>query len=106
MSELILPSRRGFLAGLGALIAAPAIVHAQSLMPIKPLPISEVLWQWGNGTYIELRQIDTVSMQYISESYLDGIQGIPSYWCENARKLSVWPRDNLHNPGELVVRRG
>ena len=31
-------SRRGFIAGLGALIAAPAIVRASSLMPVKALP--------------------------------------------------------------------
>jgi hypothetical protein len=29
------PSRRGFLVGLGAVIAAPAIVRASSLMPVK-----------------------------------------------------------------------
>jgi hypothetical protein len=29
------PSRRGFLIGLGAVIAAPAIVRATSLMPVK-----------------------------------------------------------------------
>lgn len=33
---MIVPSRRGFLAGLGAVIAAPAIVRASSLMRIKP----------------------------------------------------------------------
>lgn len=38
MSNLILP-RRSFLAGLGALVAAPAIVRAESLMPIKTLEI-------------------------------------------------------------------
>lgn len=31
-------SRRGFLAGLGALIAAPAIVKATSIMPVKVYP--------------------------------------------------------------------
>jgi hypothetical protein len=36
MTNLISPSRRGFLTGLGAvLIAAPAIVRAGSLMPVK-----------------------------------------------------------------------
>ena len=29
--------RRGFLAGLGALIAAPAIVRASVIMPVKPM---------------------------------------------------------------------
>ncbi len=32
---IIEPSRRGFIAGLASLIAAPAIVRAGSLMPVK-----------------------------------------------------------------------
>lgn len=32
---MIQPSRRGFISGLAALIVAPAIVKASSLMPIK-----------------------------------------------------------------------
>jgi hypothetical protein len=36
--QLLIPSRRGFLAGLGAFaFAAPAIVRASSLMPVKAL---------------------------------------------------------------------
>jgi len=37
MTNLIL-SRRGFLAGLGSLLAAPAVVKAENLMPIFPWP--------------------------------------------------------------------
>lgn len=36
METLIQPSRRGFLTGLAGLVAAPALVKATSLMPIKP----------------------------------------------------------------------
>jgi len=39
---IIKPTRRGFLIGLGALLAAPAIVRATSIMPVKALP-AEVL---------------------------------------------------------------
>lgn len=35
--------RRKFLAGLGAMLAAPAIVHAGNLMPIKALPQAPVV---------------------------------------------------------------
>lgn len=38
MSDLILP-RRAFLTGLAGLFAAPAIVRAASLMPVKALPV-------------------------------------------------------------------
>lgn len=35
MSDLILPSRRRFLLGAGALLAAPAIVRVASIMPVS-----------------------------------------------------------------------
>ena len=34
---MIVSSRRGFLIGLGAMMAAPAIVHAGNLMPVRAL---------------------------------------------------------------------
>lgn len=33
-------ARRKFLIGLGSMLAAPAIVHAGNLMPIKALPLT------------------------------------------------------------------
>ena len=35
MSELIIPSRRGFLAGLVGVIAAPAVVSITNIMPVS-----------------------------------------------------------------------
>lgn len=35
----MLTSRRSFLVGLGALVAAPAIVRASGIMPVKPMLI-------------------------------------------------------------------
>src|SRR5690349_137089 len=35
----MLVTRRGFLGGLGLLLAAPAIVKAASLMPVRQLPL-------------------------------------------------------------------
>ena len=41
MTDIIHPTRRGFLLGLGAaLVAGPAIVRAGSLMPVKSLPLT------------------------------------------------------------------
>ena len=41
-------SRRGFLSGIASLLAAPAIVRASSLMPVKALPtvptLEELFW--------------------------------------------------------------
>lgn len=53
---IILPRRR-FLQGLAALIAAPAIVRFESLMPVHALPPEEFIqrteWQWyRNGVPI------------------------------------------------------
>ena len=42
MAELILP-RRKFLMGAAALFAAPAIVRASSLMPVKSMPTGTTL---------------------------------------------------------------
>lgn len=38
MSTLIKPTRRGLIIGLGSLIAAPAVVRAQNIMPVKVIP--------------------------------------------------------------------
>jgi len=38
MGDLIKPSRRGLITGLASLIAAPALVRASSLMPVRRLP--------------------------------------------------------------------
>lgn len=43
MAELKVPSRRGFLLGLSALIAAPAIVRASSLMPFSDWDRLEII---------------------------------------------------------------
>lgn len=47
--DLITPSRRGFLIGLGtgiALLAAPPIVRASSIMPVKVLPPRIIKRKW------------------------------------------------------------
>lgn len=44
---LLVPSRRGFLTGLSALLAAPAIVRFSSLMPVRALPLSITLEEYA-----------------------------------------------------------
>lgn len=53
MSDLI-TSRRSFLTGLGAvLVAAPAIVRAGSLMPVKAMELElDFDWRMPPGTYM------------------------------------------------------
>ena len=38
MSSIITPTRRGFLAGLLGLVAAPAIIPIERLMPVRTVP--------------------------------------------------------------------
>jgi hypothetical protein len=45
-------NRRGFLAGLGSLLAAPAIVHAGNLMPVRALSVEAPLIP--SGTYVRI----------------------------------------------------
>lgn len=67
MGNIINPSRRGFIAGLGALvIAAPAIVRASSLMPVRawreialPEPPRGFIG-WGRLQADAIRDLDTV----------------------------------------------
>jgi hypothetical protein len=46
----MLVSRRGFL----SFLAAPAIVHAGNLMPIKPIPIDPLHWYVYKDTLLTL----------------------------------------------------
>lgn len=46
-------SRRGLITGLIALVAAPAIVRAGSLMPVKLMqPEGRVAWATGEGRFV------------------------------------------------------
>jgi hypothetical protein len=53
------PTRRGFLAGLGALFAAPAIVRIESLMPVRALILPTLLpgSYFPRNDYLTLQQI-------------------------------------------------
>jgi hypothetical protein len=56
--ELIVP-RRKLIAGLAALVCAPAIVRATSLMGVKPIPTGEewvriVAYDWADVSRIQI----------------------------------------------------
>lgn len=56
-------TRRGFLTGMASLFAAPAIVSAQNLMPIKVLPFEPYMLVRGisviNGEWMETKIMET-----------------------------------------------
>ena len=54
-------ARRSFLAGLGSLLAAPAIVHAGNLMPVKASPLSmsmRCITEYAIGSDAAVWQLD------------------------------------------------
>jgi hypothetical protein len=65
--SLVIP-RRGFIAGLVGLVAAPAVVRASSLMPVKMPPV------------YKLSRTFTHNGQVMEET-------IHSFWHEDARRL-------------------
>jgi hypothetical protein len=78
--SLLTPSRRGFLAGIGALFAAPAIVRASSLMPVKAfVQIGEI-----EARYLGLTQLKTegATMYFddrtIADLLLPGLRTYPN----------------------------
>ena len=51
---MIVPTRRGLLLGFASLLAAPAIVRASSLMPVKQLLGELELWDGPADTFSEM----------------------------------------------------
>lgn len=47
--SLIKPTRRGLILGLSALLVAPAIVRASSLMPVKAIKPEQFRWDGPRG---------------------------------------------------------
>ena len=68
-------SRRGFLTGMASLFAAPAIVSAQNLMPIKVLPFEPYMLVRGRdlvtGEWVETKLMETAGdpFAFLSEGF-------------------------------------
>ena len=68
-------SRRGFLTGMASLFAAPAIVSAQNLMPIKVIPFEPYMLVRGisvvNGEWVETKLMETAGdpTAFLNESF-------------------------------------
>lgn len=74
-------ARRSFLTGLASLIAAPAIVHAGNLMPVKALTdyafvgeqaMIEVLWGMSGCSIGDVLTIQGIDQQFIVTSVFAG----------------------------------
>ena len=68
-------SRRGFLTGMASLFAAPAIVSAQNLMPIKVIPFEPYMLVRGQslftGEWVETKIMEAAGdpTAFLSESF-------------------------------------
>jgi hypothetical protein len=89
---MIIPTRRSLLIGAGAsLLAAPAIVRAASLMPIK----QTVEWiTLDTGTFPN-RELTNLVIAYLKElqelvSIPDWFLPVPSYLQQVSRELDPW----------------
>jgi hypothetical protein len=76
MSMIIQPaSRRGFLTGMASLFAAPAIVSAQNLMPVKVIPFEPYMLVRGRdlvtGEWVETKLMETAGdpFAFLNESF-------------------------------------
>jgi hypothetical protein len=77
-------NRRGLLAGLGSLLAAPAIVHAGNLMPVKaPRPLLQrfTIISPPNGGYLYSDEFAVLALQQFldlcaASDELDRVTGI------------------------------
>ena len=58
MSDIIQPSRRGFITGLISFVAAPAVIRTIDLMPVKEPIITNIIPVTNGGTgYVEITEI-------------------------------------------------
>lgn len=60
----MLQSRRGFIRGLGLLLAAPAIIRVSSLMPVKVLPSESVLRMLTEYNPLDGQMIERLDILY------------------------------------------
>ena len=68
-------SRRGFLTGMASLFAAPAIVSAQNLMPVKVIPFEPFMVVRGisvvNGEWVETKIMEAAGdpFAFVNEDF-------------------------------------
>ena len=67
---MIEPSRRGFITGLIALVAAPAIVRAGSLMPVKSLDDFDLMLMENVPYEYSAKYVDVVRRAFVPRLYV------------------------------------
>lgn len=90
---MIEASRRSFITGLAALVAAPAIVRAGSLMPVK--------------TMIEPRRFYAIGDSITSPLpyYIDGLHFTEVGWTQMREHFNAYARANFHRFNDIAELR-
>jgi hypothetical protein len=91
--SLIQPTRRGFLRGMATLIAAPAIVRASSIMPVRVLDE-----EWSPSQIIRFRT-GPISMTQMRELLLPGLREISMRYTGVQNR---WPGVFLPDPADAA----
>jgi len=66
----MIPSRRGFMFGAGALLAAPSIVRVASLMPVSVISPTHLVTAWPPDWFPSL--VESLTSHYL-EKFSDAV---------------------------------
>jgi len=77
---IIKPTRRSFLIGLGTLLAAPAIVRATSIMPVKALPAEMLKNPRRQWHHVAITRADGIPAVWVDGNLIDWTRLVASGW--------------------------
>lgn len=73
-------NRRGLLLGFASLLAAPAIVRASSLMPVKALPTRFVPTDWALEYRQEFIAVYEQNMRHLRQTIEENVSGADAFF--------------------------
>lgn len=86
-------TRRSLLIGLGSALAAPAIVRAESLMPVRAVTATEIITSFDSCQKLFLypwqREIIHIMARKVGKTDLQAAQ--LEYWIENSIEIKPIP---------------
>lgn len=89
-------ARRKFLMGLGALIAAPAIVSVSNIMPVKAFVIRP-------PSEFELELLDAAK-ELGAQQDVDWLRGVASEWAEKTKDMAALKHPEWLRDGPSFIR--
>lgn len=77
---IIKPSRRGFLIGVGTALAAPFIVRAASIMPVKALPVEMLKNPARKWHHVTITRAEGMPVVTVDGNLIDPTRLVASGW--------------------------